>query len=281
MLDRTKIVQTLLILLAFSAFGGLFFFFIVGERYTTSRLPQTGPLVLMDPPAWTSEELINDIYATAGAREFPLTANSLKRVAARLEETCWLDHVKVQLTGESLIARADWHQPIAMVKSGTTRFYVDAVGVALEHVPLTNLPLVTVTNLGIPRPPAFGRVVDRDDLKAAVALISLLRLMDEQSVPVKPLLREIESVDMKNFRGRRDKDASHIVLYTLDKTPILWGAEIGNWAQFMEASDEEKLGRLYTYYQERGTLQGGVKRINLREPREIPRPAAQVQAPTR
>ncbi len=281
MLDRTKIVQTLLILLAFSAVGGLLIFFVMGERYATSRLRQTGPLVLTDPPAWTSEELIGGIYAAAGAREFPLTANSLRRVAARLEETCWLENVKVQLTGESLIARCDWHQPIVFVKSGTTRFYVDATGVALEHVSLTNLPLVTVTNLGIPRPPTFGRVVDRDDLKAAVALISLLRLMDEKSVPAKPLLHEIESIDMKNFRGRRDKDASHILLYTLDKTPILWGAEIGNWAQFMEASDEEKLGRLYTYYQERGTLQGGVKRINLREPREIPRPSVQAQVPTR
>lgn len=280
MLDRAKIVQTLLILLAFGAVGGLVIFFVMGERYTLSRLPETGPLVLVDQPAWTSEEMIDSIYALAGAREFPLRANSLKHVAARLEETCWLENVKVQLARDSMIARADWHQPIALVKSGTTRFYVDATGVALEHVALTNLHLVTVTNLGIPRPPVFGRVVDRDDLKAAVALISLLRLMDGQSVPAKPLLREIESVDMKNFRGRRDKDASHIILYTQDKTPILWGAEIGNWAQFMEASDEEKLGRLYTYYQERGTLQGGVKRINLREPREIPRPSAQVQAPT-
>jgi hypothetical protein len=106
-----------------------------------------------------------------------------------------------------------------------------------------------------------------------------MQWMDRQTVPTKPLLDEIESINVSNFGGRRERGAAHIVLYAKDKTPIYWGAEIGAWAQFVEASDEEKLARLYTCYQERGTVQGGVKYIDLRLPREIPRPAPQVANP--
>jgi hypothetical protein len=280
-LDRVKIVNFLVVLLALCAVGGTVSFFLMGSRRLTERLPQSGPLVLMDQPAWTSEEMINGIYESVGAREFRLQATRLDALASRLEAICWFENVRVQRTADALMARADWRQPVALVKSGTTRFYVDANSVALEYVPLVNLPLVTVTNIPLVRRPPLGRVVERDDLKAAVALISLLRFMDEKAIAKKPLLREIESVDMANYRGRRKQGSPHIVLYAHDKTPIEWGAEIGSWAQFMEASDEEKLGRLYTYYRERETLQGGVKHINLWNPREIPRPSHQVQVPPR
>jgi len=48
---------------------------------------------------------------------------------------------------------------------------------------------------------------------------------------------------------------------------------MGKWQQHLELSDEEKLASLYSYYKDYGTLSGGVKFINLRDPRDnIPLP---------
>ncbi|GAJ08013.1 unnamed protein product, partial [marine sediment metagenome] len=65
----------------------------------------------------------------------------------------------------------------------------------------------------------------------------------------------------------------HIVLYTTDDTEVIWGAELGKWQQHLEATDAEKLAKLYAYYEEYGSLLGDVKYINLRDPQDrIPLP---------
>jgi len=40
--------------------------------------------------------------------------------------------------------------------------------------------------------------------------------MDKSFTPDKPLLFEIDRIDVRNFNGRRDKGEPHIVLYTKD-----------------------------------------------------------------
>jgi len=97
--------------------------------------------------------------------------------------------------------------------------------------------------------------------------------MDELITPDKPLLYEIDYIDVSNFEGREDTRFPHIVLYATDKTEIIWGAEIATWQRYLEATDEEKLAKLYGYYKEHGSLLNGVKYINLRNPQDkIPLP---------
>lgn len=279
MVDKEKIKHTIVLLIAGGIAGGILLFLIFGERFLSQRLPGSGPLVLANQPAWVSQELLEKVYHTLGAKEFPLRQESAAAVAGLLDELSWMDPIRVQIAHDSLQVQAHWHKPIALVHSGTTRFYVDANSVALEYIPLPDLPLVTIRGVRVTRVPTLGRVLEREDLKAAVDLVALLQWMDQQTVPTKPLLREIEQIDVNNFRGRSKRDRPHILLVAKDKTPIEWGAEIGTWAQFLEASDEEKLANLYTYYQERGTVQGGVKQIKLWVPRTIPQPAQRVSAP--
>ena len=51
------------------------------------------------------------------------------------------------------------------------------------------------------------------------------------------------------------------------------GAAVGKWQQHLESTDEQKLAKLYAYYKEFGTLSGGAKYINLRDPKHnIPLP---------
>ena len=97
--------------------------------------------------------------------------------------------------------------------------------------------------------------------------------MDKEITPTKPLLREIASIDMENYNGRKSRSRPHIVLFTRDNTEIQWGAELGAWQKYLESTDEQKLAKLYGYYQANNTLSAGVKYINLRDPRDnIPLP---------
>jgi len=97
--------------------------------------------------------------------------------------------------------------------------------------------------------------------------------MDKLVTPDKPLLYEIDRIDVGNFNGRENTQHPHIVMYAKDNTQIIWGAEVGKWQRYLESTDEQKLAKLYGYYKEYGTLSGGAKYINLRDPQDnIPLP---------
>jgi hypothetical protein len=95
-----------------------------------------------------------------------------------------------------------------------------------------------------------------------------LRKFYKNDVSEKPLLYEIDSIDVSNFNGRQNSSFPHIVLYAKDDTEIIWGAEIGAWQRYLEATDEEKLAKLYSHYEEYGSLLNNVKYINLRDPQD-------------
>jgi hypothetical protein len=147
----------------------------------------------------------------------------------------------------------------------------------LDYVPLPVLPIVEVVGLAtttdMPQP---GKAWLCDDLAAATTILDRMNQMDRSFASDKPLLFEIDRIDMRNFNGRRDKSEPHIVLYTKDNIPIIWGAEWGKWQQHLETTDEEKLAKLWGHYdQHDGKLSDGVKYIiiNLRDPQDkIPLP---------
>jgi hypothetical protein len=139
---------------------------------------------------------------------------------------------------------------------------------------MPNLPIVRIEGLSAAAEmPPPGEIWQSDDLAAAVTILAKLDQMDKSVTPGKPLLYEIDRIDVSNFTGRKNSRLPHIVLYTKDDTEILWGAEFGKWQRYLEATDEEKLAKLYAYYKEYGSLLGGVKYINLRDPQDnIPQP---------
>lgn len=245
----------------------------------TARPPGRGPLELAEVPEWVSSELKTKIYNAAGGLPMRIPAEGKNGAAAgkilRLDEeaaqkaaenlasVAWLDDVKVQTTHERLLIKAKWRKPVAIVKSGSRSFYVDAELVVLDFVPLYNLPIVKIEGLSETRTPPTGEVWQSDDLAAAVTILTKLDQMDKSVTPDKPLLYDINSIDVSNFAGRKNKQLPHIILYSKDNTEIIWGAEFGKWQQYLEAMDEEKLAKLYAYYKEYGSLSGGVKFINL------------------
>jgi hypothetical protein len=254
------------------------FIFYFLERYVQTMKPvNSGVLELVDVPLWVNDALKERIYeaavANGGALELDETA--ARRVQENVEEMVrWVDEVRVQTTHDRLVIEARWRKPVALVESRLYKFYVDAELVVLDFVEVSNLPIVRIKGQSIPTsmPPA-GQVWQRDDAAAAVTILAKLEQMDATVTPQKPLLYEIDSIDVSNFEGRKNRRQPHIVLYTKDDTEIIWGAEFGTWQRYLEAPDDEKLAKLYSYYKEFGTLLGGAKYINLRDPQEtIPRP---------
>ncbi len=252
--------------------------FVLLDKYIKTTSPsQTSPILeLINVPAWVNEPLKEKIYTAAKTTSTDLRLDD--KVAKAVQQSietlvAWVKYVKVQATHDRLLIKAKWRKPLALVKQGLRSFYVDDELVVLDFVPMPNLPIVKVRGLLIltklPRP---GDVWQKDDLTAAVAILDRLDRMDKLVVPDKPLLYEIDSIDMSNFDGRENSRLAHIILYTKDKTEIIWGAEIDTWQQYLEATDEEKLAKLYSYYKEYGSL-SGAKYINLRDPQQtIPTP---------
>jgi hypothetical protein len=271
-LSLTAILKIFAIVCVFAAAGASLYF---AQRYVKSVKPaETGPIKLVDVPEWVSSELKAKIYNAAGGKTFQLDENAAQMAAENLASVAWLTDVKIQTTHDHLFIEAKWRKPVAMVKSGSQSFYVDAEMVVLDFVPLSNLPIVKIEGLSATRVPTPGDVWHSDDLAAAVTILTKLDQMDKSVTPDKPLLYEIDRIDVSNFNGRKNSQLPHITLYTKDNTEIIWGAEFGTWQRYLESTDEEKLAKLYAYYKEYGSLSGGVKYINLRVPQDnIPQPA--------
>jgi len=249
------------------------------EKYVKKTIPVrqgAGDLELADVPLWVSDELQEKVYkiATADGSSLGLDDAALS-VQRNIEELMpWLYEVKVRATHNILRVEAQWRKPVAMVNSGLIKFMVDAEQVVLDYMQMPDLPIVEITGLPlITKTPPLGEVWQRDDLAAAVMILDRLDHMDKSLTPDKPLLNEIERIDVSNFNGRQNSRHAHIILYSKDNTEIIWGAEVGKWQQHLESTDQEKLAKLYGYYKDYGTLSGGVKYINLRDPQDnIPLP---------
>ncbi len=244
------------------------------EGYVRQTTPvEEGSLVLLDVPSWVNWDLKARVVAAAGGNRFPIKQATAEVVARNLASVSWLDDIEVQVTHDAVQVKALWRKPVALLERGPSKFYVDATLVVLDHMPMADLPIVKVEGPSLGLPPAPGSVFDRKDLAAAVKLIILLDRMDVEISPKNPLLEHIACIDVSNFKGNKNHREPHIVFHSKDGAEIRWGAEIGEWAKHMEARDEEKLAKLYTYYKEHGSLGAGVRYINLHDPRDkVPQP---------
>ena len=275
-----SLISILKILAVISFFCGVVIGLAFLEKYVKETIPPSEgkvDLELVDVPAWVDDQLKKKVYAAARSdgEHLRLDENVALSIQRNIERRIpWLDDVKVQTTHDRLCIKGRWRRPLALVKSGLLKFYVDAKQVVLDFVPMPNLPIVEIKGLSpITKTPPLGEVWQRADLAAAITILDRLDQMDKSLTPQKPLLYEINQIDMSNFNGRVNNRHPHIILYAKDNTEIIWGAEVGKWQQHLESTDEQKLAKLYGYYKEYGTLLGGAKYINLRDPQDkIPLP---------
>lgn len=274
-----SLVSILKVLAVVCVFSGIVIGLMSLEKYVKGTAPTsegTVDLELAGVPSWVNDQLKAKVYAavTDKAEDLRLDENAAFSVQRNIEKrVVWLDEVEVQTTHDGLRVEGRWRKPVALVKSAPDKCYVDAEQVVLDFVPMLDLPIVEIKGLSAMTRPPLGEVWQSDDLAAAVTILDRLDQMDKSLTPDKPLLREIDRIDVSNFNGRENGRHAHIVLYAKDNTEIMWGAEVGKWQQHLESTDEQKLAKLYSHYEEHGKLTGDVKYINLRDPKDnIPLP---------
>jgi len=229
-----------------------------------------GALILVEVPAWVNWDLKARVAEMAGGSRFPIQDETAEVVARNLAPMAWLGNVRVQVTHDAVRVKAHWRKPVALIESqkSDAEYYVDSDLVVLDYMPMSNLPIVEVKGMAPVLASTPGERFDCDDLAAAVALICLLERADAEFAPKTPLLEQIKSIDINNFKGHKQPLKPHIILNTTSGTQVWWGAEIGEWAKHLEAKDEQKLANLYAYYREHGSLSAEARYINVRDPRD-------------
>lgn len=251
------------------------FFYL--EKYVKRVSPvaqREGPLVFPHDniPEWFNEELAGLLRETAGGSVFDLNEDSAKAVGERLITLKWIEDLKVQTTKDSLRVTAKYRKPIASITLGGKEFCLafneaDKKLAAMPYLNISKLPIVKITGS------TLDRIEDlnvQEDIDTAVKLIILMSTMDEEihnSIEeenkkrtlegieeklefIPPLLNDIAKIDVDNYDGRknRSKSESHINIHTKDGKMIYWGNALGKTTGNFEATDEEKLSKLYDFF---------------------------------
>ncbi|HBG25774.1 MAG: hypothetical protein A2Y10_02230 [Planctomycetes bacterium GWF2_41_51] len=261
--QRSKAVRNTMIIFMIIAVGvGLTVGFIYLERFVKTNYhfgDEPLSLNMANIPFWVSPELEKKIVDTArkGGVRFVLNETVAQQVGENLRNLAWLYDVQVSVDSNAIVVNAGFRKPVAVVISPNGQFYLDSKAIILDYVPISKLTIVEIMGVAAHQISArlIGSKWQSDDVAAAIELIELLNKMDSQVQPQKPLLAEIQSIDVSNFNGRRSTSQPHIVFYAKDGTEIKWGARIGQWHKNLEARDEEKLAILYNTYKELGTIQ--------------------------
>ena len=249
-------------------------------KYVEKKVPvsqKMGLLELENPPSWLNDALKEKILSSAGAgdEDLKLDEDAAVSIQKNLESlVVWMDDIRVQTTHKSFVIKARWRKPLAMVKMGRKKRYLDSQLVILDYIPVDSLPIVEIKGLpSATRLTVPGEICQQKDIAAAMTILNMLDRRDRLKSSQKPLLYEIADIDVSNFEGRKNRTAPHIILHTTDNTKIIWGAEFGTWHRHLEATDEQKIAKLYGYYKEFGSLLNSVKFINLCDPKDnVPQP---------
>ena len=246
-----------------------------GEIYLKSTIPtEDGVLELLDVPSWVNWDLKERVIEAAGGSRLPIKEETAEVVARNLALVSWLADVSVDVSHDSVLVKARWRRPVALLERSSRKYYVDKDLYVLDYMPMAHLPIVEVKGVSMSFPPVPGKRIDCNDLAAAVKLIDLLYETDvKYYANKKPILEHITQVDVSNYKGRKNRHEPHVVLDSKDGAQVLWGAELGEWATYFEAKDEEKLAKLYVHFHEHGSLGDGIKYIDLRNPQDrVPQP---------
>lgn len=249
--------------------------FIYLDRYVKTSRPTektSGALVLVEPGIWVNDEWKQKIENLIGSGPFTLDENSAKIIAQKLQSLSWLDHVRAQTTPEKIKVYADYRRPVGMVDLGRNKkVYLDAQMTVMDYIPVTAIPTIEIKGIASPGSmPTPGNRWAAEDARAGVELLDLLYKMDlhfqREKQLEKPLLDEIESIDVANFAARKSNSAPHLFLTVKDGTRIFWGAAWGQASRYLEQDEKDKLTDLYQFFMDHNnTLQGTAKYIELRQ----------------
>ncbi|AQQ71219.1 hypothetical protein SMSP2_01585 [Limihaloglobus sulfuriphilus] len=225
--------------------------------------------VKFSKPDWVTaqleERIINAAIETVGSAT--IESGAAVEIGEKLAlEMDWLSDVKVVTVRDGIDIYISYREPVALFKYDNTPYYLDSSCHVLNYCPVKDLNIVEITGFStsgqtVPMPGVRWR---RPELEAAVTLINLCRNMDRE-LAGKPLLSEIARIDTSKFNSSSVKD-SKLTMVVDDGTKIFWGEPVQKASIKAEATDSEKLMRLYGFFGRYGTLRGTAQSLDLRRP---------------
>ena len=283
-------IMFLTILVAGGAIGLIYMDRFVNVHQTQNKTLPVNLYYHGQKPEWLQQEWYDVIYSTAGGRELSRSKNLAREIQGRLAQIPWLYNTTVKINSDEIGIISDYRRPVGLVRLGRSRkVYLDIDMTVLDYIPVNSIPVIEISGLASTQVPEPGQQWLAEDAVAAVELLNLLYMADfhfrqerenvtvsspEKKIPEKPLLNEIESINVSNFAARKSRSAPNIVLTVVDGTKVHWGAAWNQANVYFEADEKDKLARLYQFFMDHhSTLGGAAKYIELRWPQDsIPRP---------
>ncbi len=253
--------------------------YVLREVY--SREPHEIYMTLVDKPEWVNHALEDRIFKTVeaayGRKNPPLDDKTAGKVYQILKEVEWFDSdsLRVSTKYNGIEISSKYRKPVVYLDFGKGKqFYVDKNLHLLRYVSMPQLHIAEVKGFKKDKhkKPVAGNIWRGDDVDAAIELVEVFQVMDAKRGHKKPLLSEIAYIDVRDY-GSRNVDKSQLTLVAKDGTRIRWGSPVGKASVYLEASESEKLKKIYGFYEKYGTIQGKVKYIDPRIPeKSIPLP---------
>ncbi len=219
---------------------------VVSVRWALGRMEQTARqleacnpkprLMLADLPDWAEKEGWTPRLASAVALDASdawLDDQLTVRVAERFRRSGWVKdvHWVRKYPDGSVRVKCEYRRPIGMVQVKDEYVPVDIEGYRLPEVYDRLSPgWIMIAGVSSP-PPPVGQKWTGSDLQAGIRLTAMFFDL--------PWANRIASIDVSNYRGRRDAGRSHIVLATQQGTRIRWGSAPGE--EIEEPTPAEKI----------------------------------------
>ncbi len=220
-------------------------------------------------PQWMSKALASQILSES----FAPIVDELARIhrqghnqeiprilAQQLAKNAWIKKVKwVRRTfAGQMLVNCEFREPAAMLKSKGVYYLIDSNGYLLpgkyNQQAIRTCGLMEIRGAAGSIPSA-GKKWNNPDLMAGLRLVKLLRTM--------PFRKQIQAVDVTNFKGRIDPTRSWILLITDRNTTIRWGRPPG-MEDGLETTAQEKLALIAGIYKRQGHVDFGRSFIDVR-----------------
>ncbi len=235
-----------------------------GEKWLKQRIAEqrrdTPTITLHHLPTWMPEPLSKQLEQRVAAvlSTDPFDRDALANAATQLEDSAWVERLIriMRRPGNHVDVYAEYRIPAALVEAEGRYHLVDHAGVRLplvyERSSVEKMPLVTLRGVQREAPPQ-GRLWQGKDLIAGLQVTQL--------VMTQPWARQIKSVDVTNFDGRRWRNRPHIVLNTRHGE-IRWGRAPGDEGVH-EPAVETKLQHLQRMQMKFGSVDDGGQIIDV------------------
>ena len=227
-------------------------------------------VVIKDRPQWMSDNVVQQIADVArpkGAHS-AFDRQMLQDTRNALEADPWIAHVNevrrayTNQPGDTLELDCEFRVPAAWVRWGQYYWLVDRDAHKLpEQYSAVKMPgevlgadghinLRIIDGVRTP-PPEAGQQWDGADLAVGLEMAAVLFN--------RSYTEDIVKIDVSNFGGRQNRDASQIALGTRYGTSILWGRAPSDTDSFIEIRPERKLAELKEVFEKFG-------RADMRQP---------------